>query len=303
MSAFVSRVVATPSTSSDSRVASFGTKSSRRAVPRARAASSTVVVAVSSTTVRQQHSLEWTDAWRSMASPSTRVAFVRDAERDALRNVLDTSGLAQALATVQGEVHVRGLVRGGDDSEITSSDVASLHIAGALLRDAQVIPTGVYDAVASLEFDIASVVTEYCKVADTPRAVVELTLLRKTLCSKYHVDHVPLRVMVTYLGAGTEILSESASLAISLTSDRIGRGAGDVVKRLVGQGGGFFGQKTCANTCEVVLMKGEKWSGNAGRAIVHRSPDVDACCGEWRLTLKVDHPKHVNAIGFGIGNE
>lgn len=303
MSAFVSRVVATPSTSSDSRVASFGTKSSRRAVPRARAASSTVVVAVSSTTVRQQHSLEWTDAWRSMASPSTRVAFVRDAERDALRNVLDTSGLAQALATVQGEVHVRGLVRGGDDSEITSSDIASLHIAGALLRDAQVIPTGVYDAVASLEFDIASVVTEYCKVADTPRAVVGLTLLRKTLCSKYHVDHVPLRVMVTYLGAGTEILSESASLAISLTSDRIGRGAGDVVKRLVGQGGGFFGQKTCANTCEVVLMKGEKWPGNAGRAIVHRSPDVDACCGEWRLTLKVDHPKHVNAIGFGIGNE
>jgi len=299
----VSRVVATPSTSSDSRVASFGTKSSRRAVPRARAASSTVVVAVSSTTVRQQHSLEWTDAWRSMASPSTRVAFVRDAERDALRNVLDTSGLAQALATVQGEVHVRGLVRGGDDSEITSSDIASLHIAGALLRDAQVIPTGVYDAVASLEFDIASVVTEYCKVADTPRAVVGLTLLRKTLCSKYHVDHVPLRVMVTYLGAGTEILSESASLAISLTSDRIGRGAGDVVKRLVGQGGGFFGQKTCANTCEVVLMKGEKWPGNAGRAIVHRSPDVDACCGEWRLTLKVDHPKHVNAIGFGIGNE
>lgn len=238
-----------------------------------------------------------------MASPSTRVAFVRDAERDALRNVLDTSGLAQALATVQGEVHVRGLVRGGDDSEITSSDIASLHIAGALLRDAQVIPTGVYDAVASLEFDIASVVTEYCKVADTPRAVVGLTLLRKTLCSKYHVDHVPLRVMVTYLGAGTEILSESASLAISLTSDRIGRGAGDVVKRLVGQGGGFFGQKTCANTCEVVLMKGEKWPGNAGRAIVHRSPDVDACCGEWRLTLKVDHPKHVNAIGFGIGNE
>jgi len=299
----VSRVVATPSTSRDSRVASFGTKSSRRAVPRARAASSTVVVAVSSTTVRQQHSLEWTDAWRSMASPSTRVAFVRDAERDALRNVLDTSGLAQALATVQGEVHVRGLVRGGDDSEITSSDIASLHIAGALLRDAQVIPTGVYDAVASLEFDIASVVTEYCKVADTPRAVVGLTLLRKTLCSKYHVDHVPLRVMVTYLGAGTEILSESASLAISLTSDRIGRGAGDVVKRLVGQGGGFFGQKTCANTCEVVLMKGEKWPGNAGRAIVHRSPDVDACCGEWRLTLKVDHPKHVNAIGFGIGNE
>jgi len=299
----VSRVVATPSTSRDSRVASFGTKSSRRAVPRARAASSTVVVAVSSTTVRQQHSLEWTDAWRSMASPSTRVAFVRDAERDALRNVLDTSGLAQALATVQGEVHVRGLVRGGDDSEITSSDIASLHIAGALLRDAQVIPTGVYDAVASLEFDIASVVTEYCKVADTPRAVVGLTLLRKTLCSKYHVDHVPLRVMVTYLGAGTEILSESASLAISLTSDRIGRGAGDVVKRLVGQGGGFFGQKTCANTCEVVLMKGEKWPGNAGRAIVHRSPDVDTCCGEWRLTLKVDHPKHVNAIGFGIGNE
>ena len=44
----------------------------------------------------------------------------------------------------------------------------------------------------------------------------------------------------------------------------------------------------------MVLMKGERWPGNAGRAIVHRSPDVDGDAGEWRLCLRVDAPRWVN---------
>ena len=167
------------------------------------------------------------------------MAYVRDARRDALRAVLEHGGLAEALGSVEGEVHIRGEVRGGDlgsdhehpssTRDATSSDVASLNIRDELLRDAQLIPEKIHEAINSLELDITNVVKEYCAVANTPSAIVSLSLLRKTLCSKYHVDYVPLRVMVTYLGAGTEILSENSSLAISMTSDRIGRQAGDIV--------------------------------------------------------------------------
>ena len=58
-------------------------------------------------------------------------------------------------------------------------------------------------------------------------AVFELSLLRRTLCSKLHVDHVPLRVMVTYFGAGTEVLSQGAS---------------DAVARLLAPGARFVGE-------------------------------------------------------------
>jgi hypothetical protein len=51
-----------------------------------------------------------------------------------------------------------------------------------------------------------------------------------------------------------------------------------------------------AAECEVVLLKGERWPGNEGKAIVHRSPDVDGCCGEWRLCLKVDGPRDADDV-------
>ena len=54
---------------------------------------------------------------------------------------------------------------------------------------------------------------------------------------------------------------------------------------------------TRSGECQIVLMKGERWPGNAGRAIVHRSPTVDTCCGEWRLCLRVDAPAWVNPAG------
>jgi hypothetical protein len=111
--------------------------------------------------------------------------------------------------------------------------------------------------------------------------------------------------MCTYLGSGTEVLSERASLAISLASDRLGRGAGDVAKALVGSAADASEKtrlKKQTRECELVLLKGEKWPGNAGRAIVHRSPSVDGCCGEWRLCLKVDAPEHVNEVDPGMSD-
>jgi hypothetical protein len=244
------------------------------------------------------------------------VAYIGDASRVALRAALVDGGLAEALETVEGEVHVRGVVRGGGNdlssetgahaepvssADVTALDVSALGLGRALLGGAQVEPAGAREAISMLERDACAVVREYCAVAGTEEAVVSVSLLRGVLCRKYHVDHVPLRVMCTYLGSGTEVLSERASLAISLANDRVGRTAGDLMKGIVGGFVDAFAKnhettkmRKSAAECELVLMKGERWPGNAGKAIVHRSPIIDGCCGEWRLCLKVDDPAFVN---------
>ena len=316
MNALTSRIAATPSTSRASRVEPPRGAPRRGAARRpARAASDVTVTTAPSTSTP---SPAWTQAWRSVQDPSTRVAYVDDASRAALLAALDAGGLAEALETVDGEVHVRGEVRGSFFeareeetawADVTAADVSALGLARALLGGAQVEPAGARDAVAALERDICAVVSAFCAATGSASAVVAVSLLRRTLCSKYHVDHVPLRVMCTYLGSGTEVLSERASLAISLASDRLGRGAGDVAKALVGSVADEFAEKKKtyalkkqARECELVLLKGEKWPGNAGRAIVHRSPSVDGCCGEWRLCLKVDAPEHVNEVDPGMSD-
>jgi hypothetical protein len=311
MNALTSRIAATPSTSRASRVEPPRGAPRRGAARRpARAASDVTVTTAPSTSTS---SPAWTQAWRSVQDPSTRVAYVDDASRAALLAALDAGGLAEALETVDGEVHVRGEVRGSffearDEetawADVTAADVSALGLARALLGGAQVEPAGARDAVAALERDICAVVSAFCAATGSASAVVAVSLLRRTLCSKYHVDHVPLRVMCTYLGAGTEVLSERASLAISLASDRAGRGIGDVAKAIVGSAADApgFNLKRRSRECELVLLKGEKWPGNAGRAIVHRSPIIDGCCGEWRLCLKVDAPEHVNAVVVGMSD-
>jgi hypothetical protein len=311
MNALTSRIAATPSTSRASRVEPPRGAPRRGAARRpARAASDVTVTTAPSTSTS---SPAWTQAWRSVQDPSTRVAYVDDASRAALLAALDAGGLAEALETVDGEVHVRGEVRGSFFeareeetawADVTAADVSALGLARALLGGAQVEPAGARDAVAALERDICAVVSAFCAATGSASAVVAVSLLRRTLCSKYHVDHVPLRVMCTYLGAGTEVLSERASLAISLASDRAGRGIGDVAKAIVGSAADAPGinLKRRSRECELVLLKGEKWPGNAGRAIVHRSPIIDGCCGEWRLCLKVDAPEHVNAVVVGMSD-
>ena len=310
MNTLTSRIAATPSTSRASRVAPPRGAPRRGAARRPARAASDVTVATAPST--STPSPAWTEAWRSVQDPSTRVAYVDDASRAALRAALDAGGLAEALETVDGEVHVRGEVRGhffdARDEEtaadVTAADVSALGLARALLGGAQVEPAGARDAIAALERDICAVVSAFCAATGSSSAVVAVSLLRRTLCSKYHVDHVPLRVMCTYLGAGTEVLSQRASLAISLASDRAGRGIGDVAKAIVGSAADAPGLniKRRSRECELVLLKGEKWPGNAGRAIVHRSPIIDGCCGEWRLCLKVDAPEHVNAVDVGMSD-
>ena len=236
----------------------------------------------------------WDAAWTSVRDASTRVAFIDgDARRD-LRARLTRTNLREALAAIPGEVHLRAEVRTGASEAL--GDVRAMDLHGGLFGhvDAGATDDGVRRGIETLERDIADVVRSFGKTCGEDSAVVQVSLLRKTLCSKYHVDWVPLRAMVTYFGDGTEVLSAAASDAIT-RARALGPFAEDLAKSLAATAvSADATSSSFSGECDVVLMKGERWPGNAGRAIVHRSPDVDGDAGEWRLCLRVDAPRWVN---------
>ncbi|MGG2398855.1 DUF1826 domain-containing protein [Pseudomonas sp. SH1-B] len=120
--------------------------------------------------------------------------------------------------------------------------------------------------------DVSWLVRAYACLLDARRVGLRLRVLDKAMCPRFHVDHVPLRLITSYAGPGSEWLEESAM-------SRRGLGQADAepqddtsIQRL--QAG------------HVALAKGEKWQGNEGRGLIHRSPQPPA--GQRRLLLTLD---------------
>lgn len=77
------------------------------------------------------------------------------------------------------------------------------------------------------------------------------------MCPRFHVDHVPARLICTYAGPGSEWLTAPDAVQVEQLS-----------------------------TGYVAVLKGERWLGNEGHGLVHRSPAVPA--GQRRLMLTLD---------------
>ena len=92
------------------------------------------------------------------------------------------------------------------------------------------------------------------------------------MCPRFHVDHVPVRLITTYAGIGSQWLMEGAM-------DRRQLGKPDAEP----QDNSLIGQIASG---DVALLKGEKWHGNEGFGLIHRSPQLAA--GERRLILTLD---------------
>ncbi|ETK21119.1 hypothetical protein H097_01127 [Pseudomonas sp. FH4] len=118
--------------------------------------------------------------------------------------------------------------------------------------------------------DVAWLVSAFACLLGAKRIGVRLRLLDKAMCPRFHVDHVPVRLITTYAGIGSQWLREGVmdrrqlSQADSEPSERIE-------------------QIHCG---EVALLKGEKWRGNEGYGLIHRSPALAA--NERRLILTLD---------------
>ena len=128
--------------------------------------------------------------------------------------------------------------------------------------------------------DIALLVDAYCCLFDLETAGLRLTQVDRAMCPRFHVDQVPCRLITTFAGPATQWLEES-----SLNRSKLGRGSNgqpDSSSGLI-QANANIQQITVG---DVALLKGERWEGNEGRGIVHRSPGVEQ--GQQRLLLTLD---------------
>ncbi|WP_144392214.1 DUF1826 domain-containing protein [Pleionea sediminis] len=128
--------------------------------------------------------------------------------------------------------------------------------------------------------DITTLVDMFCCIFNVKRAGFRLTALNHAMCPRFHVDHVPCRLVTTYLGYGTEWLPHKIV-------DRTKLGAGNQGKP--DEHSGLFSRLRDIQRLtqgDVALLKGESWEGNENAGLVHRSPSVTP--GERRLLLSID---------------
>ncbi|MFK9002668.1 DUF1826 domain-containing protein [Pseudomonas pergaminensis] len=170
-----------------------------------------------------------------------------------------------------------------------------LHIAefGALLvalneplADSMVVELNDEDAVPNLQglasscrdlegyegfiADVSWLVSAFACLLGAKCIGVRLRLLDKAMCPRFHVDHVPVRLITTYAGVGSQWLRE-----------------GVMDRRRLSQPDAEPSDKIEQFHCgEVALLKGTKWQGNEGYGLIHRSPALKA--DERRLILTLD---------------
>ncbi|MFS2092482.1 DUF1826 domain-containing protein [Pseudomonas sp. Pseusp11] len=120
--------------------------------------------------------------------------------------------------------------------------------------------------------DVSWLVSAFACLLGAQRIGLRLRVLDKAMCPRFHVDHVPVRLITTYAGAGSQWLKEGAM-------DRRQLGKPDAEP----QDDSLIQQITSG---EVAMLKGEKWHGNEGFGLIHRSPQPAP--GERRLILTLD---------------
>ncbi|WP_437879917.1 DUF1826 domain-containing protein [Pseudomonas sp. LRF_L74] len=119
--------------------------------------------------------------------------------------------------------------------------------------------------------DVVWLVRAFACLVDARRIGLRLRALDKAMCPRFHVDHVPLRLITCYAGIGTQWLEEGAMPRAGLGS-AVAEPDASVVRH--------------SEPGHVLLAKGEKWLGNEGAGLIHRSPAPAP--GERRLLLTLD---------------
>ncbi|MGY2409716.1 DUF1826 domain-containing protein [Pseudomonas pergaminensis] len=118
--------------------------------------------------------------------------------------------------------------------------------------------------------DVSWLVSAFACLLGAKRIGVRLRLLDKAMCPRFHVDHVPVRLITTYAGVGSQWLREGV-----MDRRRLSQPDAEPSDRIE--------QFHCG---EVALLKGTKWQGNEGYGLIHRSPALKA--DERRLILTLD---------------
>jgi hypothetical protein len=120
--------------------------------------------------------------------------------------------------------------------------------------------------------DVAWLVSAFACLLDAKRIGLRLRILDKAMCPRFHVDHVPVRLITSYAGVGSQWLREGVMARRRLGDPAAEPGDEALIER--------------AEAGHVLLAKGEKWFGNEGGGLIHRSPQPPP--GGRRLLLTLD---------------
>ena len=120
--------------------------------------------------------------------------------------------------------------------------------------------------------DVSWLVSAFACLLGVQRIGLRLRALDKAMCPRFHVDHVPVRLITTYSGIGSQWLREGV-----MDRRQLGKPEAEPVED------SLIEQVACG---DVALFKGEKWHGNEGFGLIHRSPQLASA--ERRLILTLD---------------
>ena len=110
------------------------------------------------------------------------------------------------------------------------------------------------------------------------RVRATLVCVRDGSCAKFHTDFIPLRLLCTYSGPGTEWLPEEAvdrSVVLDPPEDP------EVANARIVRSPALIRR---ARAGDVLVMKGEAWPRNRGLGVVHRSAPIEGA-DQRRLVL------------------
>ena len=120
--------------------------------------------------------------------------------------------------------------------------------------------------------DVSWLVSAFACLLGAQRIGLRLRVLDTAMCPRFHVDHVPVRLITTYAGIGSQWLKEGAMDRRQLGKPEAEPPDESLIQQI--------------SSGEVALLKGEKWHGNEGFGLIHRSPQPAS--GERRLILTLD---------------
>ncbi|MFK7742318.1 MAG: DUF1826 domain-containing protein [Planctomycetota bacterium] len=135
------------------------------------------------------------------------------------------------------------------------------------------------DGALALAEDVFGLCGMFSELLCADEVMVSLESPDDATCPRFHVDRVGIRMLVTYVGPGTEWLPDEhvdrrwlGSAGMDLPDDENGlMRPGAMVQQV--------------SPFDVVLLKGEAWPGAEDFGAVHRSPDPT---GQARVLLRVD---------------
>jgi hypothetical protein len=124
--------------------------------------------------------------------------------------------------------------------------------------------------------DLMEIAEGFLALSRSDAIGIRLETVESNNCRNFHVDRVPLRLVTTYAGLGTEWLSNEDVNREALGSrehERVQKPDSEIWRFESGWVG---------------IMKGETYPGNQGRGFVHRSPTIEGVASSKRILLRMD---------------